>query len=36
MVGVNWICDSDVDNQNKWTATNQGKKWIEKFPQGQL
>jgi hypothetical protein len=32
MAAINWICDSNNDsNNNKWIATDNGIKWVEKI-----
>jgi hypothetical protein len=32
MAAINWIRKNDTNN-NKWTATDNGKKWVEKIVQ---
>jgi hypothetical protein len=32
MAAINWIRENDTNN-NKWTATDNGKKWVEKIVQ---
>jgi hypothetical protein len=28
MIGINWVC---MNGTEKWIATDEGKKWIEKY-----
>ena len=32
MIGINWIY-KNIDGGNKWIATDNGKKWVEKILQ---
>jgi predicted transcriptional regulator len=31
MIGINWMYKDTNDGSNKWIATDNGKKWIEKY-----
>jgi hypothetical protein len=33
MAAINWIRKDGTNNNNKWTATDNGKKWVEKIVQ---
>jgi hypothetical protein len=33
MAAINWIHGKDVNNNNGWIATDNGKRWIEKIVQ---
>jgi hypothetical protein len=33
MIGINWIYKNTNDGSNKWIATDNGKKWVEKILQ---
>jgi predicted transcriptional regulator len=31
MIGINWMYKNQSDDSEKWIATHDGKKWIEKY-----
>ena len=36
MAAINWIRRNDSNNNKEWTATDNGKRWIEKIVQRKL